>query len=654
MRISSVRIQNFRCFKDETISFNNYTCFVGPNGSGKSTVLMALNVFFRNASNPNTDVLKLDKEDFHRKDVSEPILITITFVDLSKDAKSDLKDYFRQNKLIVSAKAEWNESANHAPVIQHGLRLAMKDFAPYFKAENEGEKAGVLKKRYAEIRKQYEDLPPANTKTTMATALREYEESHDKLCDEIPSEDQFYGVSKGADRLGKHIQWIFVPAVKDASEEAVESKKAALGTLLERTVRSKVSFGDDLDAIRSNASEEYQKLLNKNQGVLSDLSSSLSKRIGQWAHPDTSINLEWKHDGENAIRVPDPLAGIIAGEGEFTGNLARFGHGFQRSFILSLLEELSANISSGPRLILACEEPELYQHPPQARHLASIFSNLSTTNTQVMVCTHSSYFVSGRQVEDIRSVRTDFGSKCSVCYSTTFPSIVKKLSQTSHKKPIQPTGLKLKIQQQLQPELNEMFFTNVLVLVEGLEDFAYITTYLMLTNKWEEFRRFGCHIVPVGGKSELEKPIAIAQDFNIPTFVIFDSDTHKVPKAEEEDTKGHRRMHQNDNMSILKICGVKNPEPFPDDNVWGDSLVMWKHEIGEMIMDDFGRDCWKGIEAKVRKEESINEGGISKHSLFIGYCLNEAWSQGNKSPTLERLCNQIIDFAKLSREIEKY
>lgn len=48
MILESVRIQNFRTFKDETIHFDNYNCFVGPNGSGKSTVMNALNVFFVN------------------------------------------------------------------------------------------------------------------------------------------------------------------------------------------------------------------------------------------------------------------------------------------------------------------------------------------------------------------------------------------------------------------------------------------------------------------------------------------------------------------------------------------------------------------------------------------------------------------------------
>jgi len=47
------------------------------------------------------------------------------------------------------------------------------------------------------------------------------------------------------------------------------------------------------------------------------------------------------------------------------------GHGLQRSYLLALLQELAGSEApNAPTLILGCEEPELYQHPPQARHLA--------------------------------------------------------------------------------------------------------------------------------------------------------------------------------------------------------------------------------------------------------------------------------------------
>ncbi|MDD2815760.1 MAG: AAA family ATPase [Thiotrichaceae bacterium] len=47
MKLVSVSIKNFRCYKDEfTLSIGDLTTFIGRNDIGKSTVLEALNAFF--------------------------------------------------------------------------------------------------------------------------------------------------------------------------------------------------------------------------------------------------------------------------------------------------------------------------------------------------------------------------------------------------------------------------------------------------------------------------------------------------------------------------------------------------------------------------------------------------------------------------------
>ncbi|WP_435349865.1 AAA family ATPase, partial [Klebsiella quasipneumoniae] len=68
MKINTVRIENFRSFNDETITLDDYTCFVGCNGAGKSTLQNALNVFFRQYKDSKTDLSKLSVEDFHHRD----------------------------------------------------------------------------------------------------------------------------------------------------------------------------------------------------------------------------------------------------------------------------------------------------------------------------------------------------------------------------------------------------------------------------------------------------------------------------------------------------------------------------------------------------------------------------------------------------------
>jgi putative ATP-dependent endonuclease of the OLD family len=656
MRIASVRIRNFRGFADQSIEFGDYTSLVGPNGGGKSSVLTALNVFFRNTSNASTDLLKLEREDFHHRNTGEPIEITVTFADLSPEAQQEFKDYFRHGHLVVSAVAKWSDEDGYATVQQYGQRLGLEAFRSFFRAEGDGEPVAELKKVYADLRNKHPELPAANTKAAMVEALHEYEGAHPEDCTLILSQDQFYGVTKGADRLEKYVQWVFVPAVKDATTEQLEAKKSALGLLLERTVRTKVKFDESLEQLRQELGAKYVAMIEAQKSTLHEVSESLNQRLREYAHPDTNLMLQWQYDRQGAFKIAEPLAEVTAGEGEFNGKLARFGHGLQRSFLLALLEALAGyGEAKGPKLILGCEEPELYQHPPQARHLASVIQKLTEKGSQVIVCTHSPYFVSGRTVESIRSIRRDGPKSSSRCRSITLARLGDVISKARMEPLPKYSETLLKVQQALQPALNEIFFTDVLVLVEGTEDVAYISTYLTLLDQWDEFRRLGCHLVPAGGKSALANPFAVARGLKIPTFVVFDSDRHDCVAApgdseERKEKKAQKRsMHEKDNLAILRLAGVAAPDAFPVDTLWCESLVMWNSEIGKVVAADFGADAWTQIGQAVRAKYGAEQGDFNKNSLFIGYRLTEAWEQGKRSATLEALCKAVLAFAAKTR-----
>ncbi len=642
MRLAEVRVQNFRSFRDETIRFDDYTCLVGPNGCGKSTVLTALNIFFRNTANAATDLVNLTEEDFHRRDTSRQITITSTFDDLQTEAQTDFAHYYRHGKLMISAVAEWDPGLKSATVKQFGERVAMKPFAPFFEAEGAGKLVPELKNVYSEIRKKYSDLPLPGTKPSMIAALHDYEAAHPDLCEPIPSEDQFYGVSKGSNLLQKYIQWAYIPAVKDASTEQLESRKTGIGILLERTVRSKISFEKPLNDLRKNAEDAYMKILEENRGALSSLSESLSLKLKEWAHPDTHLTLKWNDDVSKAISINEPLAKILAGEGLFEGELARFGHGLQRSFLLALLQEIAGvELTGGPKLLLACEEPELYQHPPQARHLAAVLDRLSSQNAQVIVSTHSPYFVSGKGFESVRMFRKSVTSGEAHSHAYTFGELSAAIAAANGGKPITLSGAAVRVHQALSPAINEMFLTSVLVLVEGIEDAAYVATYLALMEKWGDFRRLGCHIVPACGKSELIQPIAVAKGLQIPTFVVFDADGHKP------DTSGSRKKHEKDNITILRLRGTPKPNPFPPATYWGTDTVMWNSEIGKVVQDEIGEDSWTKLDETVRKKYDLHGvGGLNKNSLFIGYLLTEGWEAKIQSASLCKLCGAIIAFAE--------
>jgi predicted ATP-dependent endonuclease of OLD family len=158
MRVSEIHIVNFRSFADETVCFSDYTCLVGPNGSGKSTVLAALNVFFRQPTPATPDPSSLQDEDFHFRNTAEPVELTVTFEDLNEDAKADLKDYERQGKLFVTARAVFDEQTQRAEVRQFGQRLGLQDFRAFFEADKNKASVADLKEIYVGFRAKYKDL----------------------------------------------------------------------------------------------------------------------------------------------------------------------------------------------------------------------------------------------------------------------------------------------------------------------------------------------------------------------------------------------------------------------------------------------------------------------------------------------------------------
>ena len=643
MKIHSVRIRNFRGFEDQTIQFDDHTCLVGPNGCGKSTVLAALNVFFQEHSSA-TDVAVLSAEDFHNGNTTEPVEITVTFTSLSEKAKEVLGHYVRHNELTVSAVANL-DGIGRAPVQQYGEQLIFKKFAPFFEDDKNGALVDPLRSRYAEVTTGVDGMPSLGNKPTkkaMISALRAYEEQHPELCDGERSTDLFYGSTRGKGQLEPFIQWVYLPAVKDASEEAEETGNTALGKLLQRTVRKKVNFDDALEDLRQKTRVQYDALLEQEQGVLKQLSESLATKLATFAHPGAGLAVEWLQGSEKSVSIADPRAMIKAQEGKFKGSLTRFGHGLQRSFLLAILQELALleenEDSDGeqPTLILACEEPELYQHPPQARHLANVLRSLTEAGNQVMLTTHSAYFVSSDAFEEIRLVRkrSDSG-KCYV-RSTDFSRFADRYGKAAGKKPDKPEVARAKLYRALRPELAEMYFCQKLVLVEGLEDRAYISTSLLLGGKWDDIRRAGLHIVPTDRKSGILPLLVIAQELEIAFFVVFDADGN-VTKPE------HRALHERDNKSLMSALGIAS-DPFPKANLWGDTYAVWPNTLETEVEKSIGATEWNGFVNAARK--SFDPGAsLEKNPLLIAESLSLAWQAKKPPAVLTELTNRLLKFA---------
>lgn len=643
MKLTELKIENFRSFEDETVHFDDYTCLVGPNSSGKSAVLMALNVFFRESRSTVTDVVTLTEEDFHHRNTKESIKITLTFEELPREAQEDFKHYYRQGKLVVCAEAIWDEERESAPVKQHGNRLVMKDFAKYFEAnERGGALVSELREIYAKIRETYHELPTVTTKIAMTEALRGYEEKHSEMCELMKDSNEFYGFTKGENLLSKYVQWVYIPAVKDVSTEQNEGNQTALGQLLARTVRTKLDFTKEIEELKNDLQGKYKQVIDKQQSALNDLQLNVEKRLRDYIDGRARLELKWHYDPKKSISISDPLARALLGDGKFIGEVARAGHGLQRGFLVALLHELVGNEEKGgPKLLLGFEEPELYQHPPQAQHLADVLERLATpaNNAQVVLTTHSPYFVSSRGFENVRLVRKVGEKGLSKVSWSNYSKVESRLSEALGEKPGSPIGLMARVSQIMQPSQKELFFSRIPVLVEGPEDVGFIATQLAMSEDLQEFRRLGCHFVVTDGKKNSSRLVAIALELGMRFFVIFDGDGD----ATKTET---RNEHEKDNTCILKLCSVSEFDPLPSETIWANGVVMWKTRIGDVVKADFGADIWLAAENKVRQKLGLHNGVTGKNKILIAGTLEELWSQKRRSATLMRLCSEIVRYAQ--------
>lgn len=637
MRLAKLRVRNFRSFKEEEIAFDSYSCLVGANGSGKSTVLMALNVFFRNTSAPS-DVINLQDEDFHLKDTSKPVEITCVFDNLSDEAKHDLKAYVRQNELAVTAKAVWDNSTSRALVKQVGIRNVMLDFSRYFEAVENKAKAAELKDIFTALREKHPDLAAASTMAAMQDALREYEEANPSLCEEVESGSQFYGWSKGSNLLGKYIQWVYLPAVKDPKDEQDEHKNTALGSLLQRSIRSEVDFSEPLEKLRLSATEQYRQLIDGQNSVLDKIAEKIQTQLQNWAHPGARVELNWHFDDQKSVSVADPFARAKVGEGDFLGEIVRAGHGLQRSFLVSMLQVLAdLEESERPTLLLGFEEPELYQHPPQAKHLASLLESLSFTDTQVVATTHSPYFVSSKGYENIRLVTMDSGSCRSSIRQVTYDQLCADLAQALGDTPQEPSELMASVQQIMQPSQTELFFCKVPVLVEGPEDIAFLSTFMHNARLWGEFRRLGCHFIPCIGKTNISRPLAIANRLGLRAFVVFDGDFDKATDSADDQQK-------RDNGCLLTLLGSEQA-PLQDKNIIATNYVMWRTRILDETRQQVGEAEWDKHEQQAREKYKLQSGVKRKNPVLVSATLELLLKERTQMPLIEKAVNALMNFA---------
>jgi len=639
--IKFLRVQNFRCIKDETLDSEELTALLGPNGSGKSSFLRALNIFY----DPNA---RYTEEDFYNKDISQNIIITIKYVKLSHEEKKLFQKYVEDGELTVEKEVRWPYSRGSQKY--YGTSLQNPQFQDFRSA-----KGTDLRRQYEKLREmeKYSSFPRYTNKDDAGSTLSSWEQSHPDGCIRERDDGQFFGFKEvGEAHLERYTKFLFIPAVRDASDDATESKGAVISELMDLVVRSTLSQRKEIEEFRENTQSRYREIFDPTKlEELKTLEKRLSETLQTYV-PDSSITINWQE--ASGFDIPMPRANVKLVEDEYPSPVGYTGHGLQRAFILTLLQhlalaklpsELSEQDIEGktsfeiPSLIIGIEEPELYQHPNRQRHFSNVLLKLSTegipgiaTQTQVIYSTHSPLFVDLERFNQIRVFHKETVEeglpKQTIIEKTTLDEVAKIIEKADDQPEGTYTGetLKPRLRSLFRPWLNEGFFANKAVLVEGIEDRAAILA--TAKSRGYDFESLGISVLPCMGKTCLDRPYAIFQSLGIPVYVIWDSD------------EGGRDAKVEDNHRMLRLLGREIedwPEIIEDNFACFKQKLMttFKNEIGNEFFDAKIKECCDYF-AIGRWNQAI------KNPMVIQHVIEEGKKQGKSSPTLEKIIMKIM------------
>ncbi|MDW8069447.1 MAG: ATP-dependent endonuclease [Anaerolineae bacterium] len=654
MIIKKIRVQNFRSIKDETLECEGLTVLVGPNGAGKSAFLHALNIFYT----PNANY---SEEDFYNRDISEPISITVIYSNLAPAEKQLFAPYIDGDVLAITKECSYPRVRGSEKYF--GMRRQCPEFAKVRTASDPTEK----KKLYSELRAldKFSDLPQTPSRAAdINNYLEEWEANHPEACEWQRDNGQFFGFKEvGTAKLERFTRFLFIPAVRDASIDAVETRGSVLTDLMDIVVRSTLTQNEALRTLKEETQRRYSEIMDTSaMAAIRDLEKQLTEALQSYA-PGAAVSLRWQPAG---IEIPPPKAEAFLVEDEFQAPVNRTGHGLQRAFIIAMLQQIAvtqAQLSSAREplaepdmhsLILGIEEPELYQHPDRQRYLARVLSQLTEGGIrgvvraiQVIYTTHSPLFVGIDRFNQIRLVRKEYVGKDLPKQTrvrfTTLNQVAKRIERA-----VRPTTSDQVAEREesaqgapasrfagdtliprtvtlMNPWMNEGFFAEVVVLVEGSTDRAALLS--VAEQMGVDFEKLGIALIPCEGKNNLDRPYAIFQSLDIPVYLIWDSD------YEEKDARPVT------NHYLLRLVGVAEPDNWPARIE--PHFACFKYNLNRQLEADLGDECYSRLLDQSRQKYELSREQAEKNPVVISEIIKAAYEQGYTCATLEQIIQHI-------------
>lgn len=560
MRICKAHIRSYRCIRDLVLGVSDYTVMVGPNGSGKSCVLYALEWFFNGGPLSADDLFCTSCEPVnHDSDEPATIDVEVTFSHLTDQDKSVLEKYGRGE--TARFRRSWSSADGKEKMVGNSSQ------GPGFAEVRTLSRVTEMRPLFRALRERFPDLGNVAAKDDILAELARWESdsTHLSQLEEVGDADatHMFGFD-GPNTIAKRVRFVLIPAAADiASQVGATGKASAVSRLVgalmtEAATAARVNWEEEhaadlaslAEAIKTGVEESTRQQAARVNALFANLvpraSIDLRAEVPSWSlKGDASVSTDVIIDGNRR-------------------DVARQGHGVQRAVMMAMLQaavpdeaaaeaavkatgldgdeaklRLHKEFARLPALIVGIEEPEIYQHPVRARHFARVLSAwASKLTSQVILATHSPYFVLPEQFGSLRRFRLTDGHSEIASASINDVAVAAGVAQTRVEKAAE---------KELPQVFSEGFFAEAAAFVEG--DTDRVLFEVLADRLGHPLDAHGIALLAMGGKDNLRVPYAILDELGIPVYVIADADASGAARRFPTDADKQANCHSSHKKS---------------------------------------------------------------------------------------------------------
>lgn len=490
MKVSRIKIENFRGHKSTELKFADYHVLVGENGSGKTAVLEAINY----ATSSYYLSSRLEEQDFHSADAGD-IKIILEF-DMPYAVK--VPDGYT-HQLVLAKSVELN-------VKRRDRAAPGRAFSDPFVVSHLC--SPIIFQKKADIGQlplpkdvSADDLPNAVTATGEGFLI---------------TRKSGNAMSVRKDSVSLANELIGFPNVFYFDRQRERETKTGFNSLFTKIAKDlnwRYRKGWSQDETTAMWATYYGSVI----GVVADkkkreLLVPLRERLTQLLGEDFS-SLEI-----SLLNIEQPFSkGFLSfREGSNQVDLEGAGSGIAMLAALLLLEQVSER--SGDDLILLVDEPELHLHPQLQMKLVD---HMQKSAAQTIVTTHSPLFVDlGRWLSISRMTR-----------DKTYPTqekLAEKLGPKTIAEHLNDIPAFYYHETTFRSNDSELFFARKVLLVEGpVEKYGLPRLAHVLGQSFEQLTIVACN-----GKGKIPHYVTICHAYEIAAMVLFDLDGKDEKDAE--------------------------------------------------------------------------------------------------------------------------